>query len=408
MSGRYLSEAIRNHLKTLRQMVFLVGPRQVGKTTLAQSMLLKSMPGVNYFNWDVAEHRKILSLKIFPGRESLQGEGREVIVFDEIHKYSRWKNALKGLFDIQEPQTHWIITGSALLNVWRKGQDSLMGRHFTYHLAPFSVAEYLKQDSASAKLLPDLVAHPFSSPDSETQEALSRLMRFGGFPEPLFRAEDSFLSQWRSGRLDRLVNQDLATTEMLRQLPLVEQLMFLLPERVGSLLSLNSLREDLEVHFATVRHWMELLERVFYGFFVRPYAKHAARMLRKEAKWYLWDWSEIESEGHRFENLAAVHLLKYIHFINDLGLDELSLHYVRNKEKQEVDFLICRRKKPFLLVECKLDDTNLSPALARFSKVLGVKHAIQLVGNSTTPRVFHDGDVTLQVVPAGSFFRELV
>lgn len=66
-------------------------------------------------------------------------------MLDEIHKYPRWKNTLKGLFDTHEPNTHWIITGSALLNVYRKGQDSMLGRYFSYHLAPFSLAELLQK-----------------------------------------------------------------------------------------------------------------------------------------------------------------------------------------------------------------------------------------------------------------------
>lgn len=387
-------------------MVFLVGPRQVGKTTLAQTFLAKPLPGYNLFNWDVPQHRKILMTRIFPGKERLEGADREVVVFDEIHKYPRWKNTLKGLFDSYEPHTHWIVTGSALLNVYRRGQDSLMGRHFTYHLAPFSVAEYTR-GSREVPMLHDLLERDPSPTNPEAQEAWTLLDRFGGFPEPLFRAQDSFLSRWRSSRLDRLINQDLASTETLRHLPLVEQLMFLLPERVGSPLSLNSLREDLEVHFHTVRHWMELLERVFYGFFIRPYSKRSARFLKKEAKWYLWDWSEIQEEGPRFENMVAVHLLKYVQYMNDLGLDELSLHYVRNKEKQEVDFLICRTRKPFVLIECKLNDENPSPVLWRFSSLLGIKTALQLIAGNPEPRVFREDGITLRVLPASSFFYEL-
>ncbi len=408
MKERYLSRPIFEHLKTLRQMVFLVGPRQVGKTTLAQSMLTKSIPGHNFFNWDTPQHRKKLITQILPGKENLAGKDRERIVFDEIHKYPRWKNALKGLFDTHEPNTHWLVTGSAMLNIYRRGQDSLLGRYFTYHLAPFTVAECLRQDSDKIPLLSELLEREYPPADPESREAFTHLMRFGGFPEPLFRAEDSFVSRWRSNRLDRLINQDLASTEHLRHLPLVEQLMFLLPERVGNPLSLNNLREDLEVHFATIRHWIELLERVFYGFFVRPYSKRPTRTLKKEPKWYLWDWTEIQEPGIRFENLVAVHLLKYVHYMNDLGRDDLSLHYVRDKEKQEVDFVICRNKKPFVLIECKQDQETAAPALWHFAKLLGVKRAFQLVGESVESRSLQEGDTTIRILSAPAFLRELV
>lgn len=406
MGKRYIFEALQKHLATFRQMAFLVGPRQVGKTTLAQSFLDPVLPQVNYFNWDAPAHRRILTTKILSGQERLGRPEQGKIVFDEIHKYPRWKNALKGLFDTHEPETHWIVTGSAMLGVYRRGQDSLLGRYFPYHLAPFSVAEVVGQTHSVP--LPQNLAHlECASPTSEAQEAFQSLLRFGGFPEPLFRAEESFLSRWRTARLDRLINQDLASTEMIRQLPLVEHLMFLLPERVGSPLSLNNLREDLEVHFATVKHWMDLLQRVFYGFFIRPYAKKSARMLKKEAKWYLWDWTEITDPGTRFENLVAVHLKKYVDYLNDLGLGEVELHYVRDKEKREVDFLLSSQRKPVFLVECKLSERAPSQALGRFAKLLGVSRAVQLTEGEGPSKTIQEG-ITLEVLPAASFLKHLV
>jgi predicted AAA+ superfamily ATPase len=364
---------------------------------------------VNFFNWDVAEHRKLLLKHIFLGMERLEGENREIIVFDEIHKYPRWKNVLKGLFDSHEPATHWIVTGSAMLNVRRRGQDSLLGRHFTYNLAPFSVAEILSTNRLAEIPQPeDLTEDRFESSAPEVREAFETLDRFSGFPEPLFKTDSSFLKRWRSSRLDRLLNQDLAATENLRHLPLVEQLMYLLPDRVGSPLSLNSLREDLELHFQTVKHWMQLLERVFYGFFVKPYSKQKTRMLRKEAKWYLWDWTEIEDPGARFENLMAVHLLKYVNYVNDLGLGDLSLHYVRDKEKREVDFLICSKKKPALLVECKAGGGDPNPALGHFARLLGLKRAFQVTLENSEIRVFRDADVKVCRLPAHLLLKELV
>lgn len=408
MKERYLSKPLAEHLKKLRQMVFLTGPRQIGKTTLAQSFLNPIQPGVNYFNWDIPEQRKILSTRFFPGKERLEGKDKEVIVFDEIHKYPRWKNTLKGLFDAHEPKTHWIITGSAMLNVFRRGQDSLLGRHFTYNLNPFSIAELISTSSKTIPSLSQLLAMEFSLSTSESKEAFQTLLQFSGFPEPLFTGEDSFLVRWRTNRLDRLINQDLAATETLRHLPLVEQLMFLLPERVGSPLSLNSLREDLEVHFGTVKHWMELLERVFYGFFLRPYAARSARILKKEAKWYLWDWTEIEEPSIRFENLVAVHLIKYTHYMNQLGLDDLSLHYVRDKEKREIDFLICQKKRPALLIECKTGKQEAVGAIKNFAKLLRVKRGIQLTDEATKFRIFKDEGITIQALDAPSFLQELI
>lgn len=405
---RYLKTPLKQHLKTLRQMIFLVGPRQVGKTTLAKQLIPRIIDGVNYFNWDLAKHRTILTRQVFPGKLELSGAGQEIIVFDEIHKYHRWKNALKGLFDKYEPEAHWIVTGSAALNVYRKGQDSLMGRSFTYHLCPLSVAELDKPKRAEVRGIDELSTRKVTKPDAKTQNNFEHLLSFSGFPEPFLKKSPSFLRRWRTARLDRLINQDLAAIENLRHLPLVENLMFLLPERIGSPLSLNSLREDLEVHFATVKHWIKLLERIFYGFSVKPFTGKLARMIKKEVKWYLWDWTEIENEGYRFENLVAVHLLKYVHYINDLGLDDISLHYVRDTNQREVDFLVCRNKKPIILIECKASDASPSKSLAHFSRLLKVQRAIQVTAEPIHPRAVRQQDIQIDIVPASSFLKELV
>jgi len=380
----------------------------VGKTTLAKRLLPKLIDGVNYFNWDLTEHRKLLSTQIFSGKLDLGGTDQKVIVFDEIHKYRRWKNAIKGLFDKYEPNARWIITGSAALNVYRKGQDSLMGRAFTYNLCPLSVAELQNERCEKNIGIENLKNISFKKNDVKTQKLFDNLTVFSGFPEPYLKNSLPFLRKWRSSRLGRLINQDLASIENLKNLSLVEQLMFLLPERVGSPLSLNSLREDLEVHFATVKHWMKLLERIFYGFSIQPYSGRLSRMIKKEIKWYLWDWTEIDDDGYRFENLIAVHLLKYVHYINDLGLDNISLHYVRDKEKREVDFLLCRNRKPHILVECKMNESNPSKSLLHFSKLFKTKRAIQVMTSPVDPFTVKHKEAKIDVVSAASLLQELI
>lgn len=406
--NRYLNSVISRHLKKYRQMAFITGPRQVGKTTLAKGLVPNLEPTVNYFNWDVTEHRKMLLREVFAGNFDLKDSKRKIVVFDEIHKYPRWKNTLKGLFDKNEPDTHWVVTGSAALNVYRKGQDSLLGRCFSYHLAPFSVAELVNNGETKSNAFEEIITRPFENPSQDIVEAFSTLTKLSGFPEPYLKGEKTFLARWRTTRLERIINQDLSKTEHLKNLPLVENLMFMLPEKVGSPLSLNSLREDLEVHHATVKHWIELLERVFYGFSIRPYSGKLSRALKKEPKWYLWDWSEVADEGFRFENMVAVHLIKYVNYINDTGLGNLSLHYVRDKEKREADFLVCKNKKPELLIECKLKDKTIHDALIHFTNVLHPKRTIQLVAEHFNPFVSRKGSAAIEIVPASAFLARLV
>lgn len=409
MGNRYLEHPLNEHLQKLRQMVFITGPRQCGKTTLAKKLLGEVFPKENYFNWDLPDHRKFLLTQIFPGHFRLDQENQKRICFDEIHKYKRWKNTLKGLFDHYEPKhSHWIVTGSALLNVYRRGQDSLLGRHFTYHLFPFSIAECASGTKKDQNSLGDILKYEFTSPATALADYQESILELTGFPEPLFSGSKSFLSRWRTNRLDRLIQQDLMQTEQIKNLSLVENLVALLPSRVGNPLSINSLREDLEVHFTTVKHWIDLLERIFYLFRIRCYSKKLPRLMKKESKIYLWDWSEIEEPGLRFENMVAMHLLKFVFFQNDLGLADLSLHYLKDRYQREVDFLICDQKKPVCAIECKLSDTNPSPQLIYFARALGISKCFLVVKNLKSPKTLNLDHIQIEVVPSASFLGLLV
>ncbi len=409
MQARYLYLHLDQHLQEHRQMLFLSGPRQCGKTTLARHLLSNVQDGTNYYNWDNSAHRKKLLSQVFLGKLRLDSPGMDRLCFDEIHKYKRWKNTLKGLFDTYEPgHTHWIVTGSARLDVFRKGQDSLVGRYFSYHLFPFSVAELHSSRSDPKPRIEDLLRGGFSRASQESVQIQDELLKWSGFPEPYLKKSAAFQTNWRNSRLERLVRQDLAQLENLKDLSLVENLLFLLPERVGQSLSINSLREELEVHFSTVKHWIELLERVYYGWTLKSYSDRLSKIIKKERKFYLWDWTELEDEGIRFENFIALHLLKYIYFVNDLGLDTLELYFLKDRNQHEVDFLICRKRKPIVAIECKLSDDSPSAGLAYFSERLKIPHAIQVVKNLNAPKKTKVRSVMIDVVPSADFLSKLV
>ncbi|MBI2901390.1 MAG: ATP-binding protein [Planctomycetes bacterium] len=375
---RYLSDGLRRCLEEERKMALLVGPRQVGKTTLARSLL----PAAGAcFNWDVETDRRLLVRS--PGefwREKTGGGGRVRIVLDEIHKYPRWKRLLKGLFDAHAAELEILVTGSGRLDVYQRGGDSLLGRYFLHHLHPFTVGELLaggKQALLPPARFVKALDDALETPGSE--EALERIERFTGFPEPLFKGREEFLVRWRRTRRDLVLREDLRDLTRIREMGLLESLALLLPDKIGSPLSLNGLREDLGVAFNTVRGWVEALSRLYYLFELRPFAGKLSRTLRREAKIYFFDPSEIPSEGARFENLVALHLLKLVDAWNDAGQGDFALHYVRDKEKREADFLIVERRRPFLLVECKLTDRETSPSLDYFAERLKPAKAVLVV-----------------------------
>jgi predicted AAA+ superfamily ATPase len=156
-------------------------------------------------------------------------------------------------------------------------------------------------------------------------------------------------------------------------------LVALLPERAGGLLSVQSLREDLEVGHQTVGRWLNYLRELYYHFELKPFSQSVPRSLKKDGKLYLWDWSELDDAGARFENLVASHLLKACHFWTDSGKGAFDLHYLRNKEKKEVDFLVTLKRKPWLTVEAKASAVALDTSFLAFAKHLGLTHHIQIV-----------------------------
>ncbi len=370
---------IQPHTRTLRdpicadlplKMVFVGGPRQVGKTTLSK-MLGSTFSAPAYFNWDNRAHRQAL-LKNRWSPET------DLLVFDELHKYNRWKGWIKGIWDTRQTGESILVTGSSRLDVFRRGGDSLLGRYHYYRLHPFSVAELegrAVEKETFPKQPPEL---RFTKPSAH----LERLFCWGGFPEPLFAESERTLRRWQKERFERVFREDIRDTENIRSLSQVELLGQLLPARVASPLSFQSLSEDIEASPKTVKCWMELLCRNYYAFKIPPYHRRIDRALKKEAKYYLWDWTEIADEGARFENLVASHLLKFCHYYEDVFGISAELYYVRDTLKREVDFLVVWEKQPWLLVEAKSSPEKKLPSLVTFAEALQVQHRFQVCRES--------------------------
>ncbi len=335
LQTRYLSAAIQDDLR--EKMVLVAGPRQVGKTTLAQTLIRGYSKGhPAYLNWDDDVHRKKIKERTWPASESL-------IVFDELHKYARWRNFLKGLFDTLKETHSFLVIGSARLDYYRKGGDSLLGRYHFYRLHPLTLAEL-----------------PASLRD------LNRLLTFGGFPEPFLKAKERHLRRWHLSRLTQLIKEDLRDLEQVREISLIERLAEALPDRVGSILSIKALGEDLQVDFKTAARWISILENLYYVYRVPPFGSPKIRAVKKEQKLYMWDWSQVPKIGERFENMVAGHLLKYCHFIEDHEGHRMELRFLRDTDKREIDFVVLKDRKPIFAVECKTGETQLSPHIKYF------------------------------------------
>jgi predicted AAA+ superfamily ATPase len=342
LADRYLKADIAETL--LKKMAFIGGPRQVGKTSLALSLLgpdtTERHPG--YLNWDDPKVPPRLRRGELPTDERF-------IILDEIHKYARWRNLVKGLYDTEKSRRQIIVTGSARLDHYRKGGDALTGRFRYYRLHPFSLSELM-------------------ATGEKAEKAMTLLLRFGGFPEPLLAQSDRDLRRWQRERMSQVLRDDLRDLERVREISLVEHLAELLPEKVGSPLSINSLREDLQVDHKTVDRWLTILENLYVCFRLPPFGGKRIRAVKKEQKLYLWDWSMVQESGPRFENLVAAQLLKYCHWQEDVHGYRMELRYLRDTDKREVDFVVLQDRKPRFAVECKTGEKAFSPALRYFAE----------------------------------------
>lgn len=340
----------------------------MGKTTLSRLVGDEKYSKFSYLNWDNPEDKKkILSAQFDPSAK--------LLIFDEIHKYKKWKNYIKGQFDKYKDRFSILVTGSARMDLYQKGGDSLMGRYFYYRLHPFSLAETVFPE------LPNI--EPFSElqfrENPKSFSEFEKMFIFGGFPEPFFSGNLETLRRWHNQRMDRLVKEDIRDIETVRDLSALQILAETLPSRVGSALSLNSLREDLQVAYGTIKLWADILERFYYHFRIYPFASSAIKSLRKEAKMYLWDWSQVPDEGARLENMAGAHLLKLCHYLYDAKGFKAELFYLRDIEKREVDFLVAINRKPWMAIEVKSSNQSISQNLRYFGKKLDIPFQYQLI-----------------------------
>lgn len=369
--NRYLAKQISLDLE--RKMVFVGGPRQVGKTTMAKHLLGKSTEG--YLNWDIAEHREAILQHELPTAP--------MWVFDELHKYKQWRNYLKGIYDQYGSEKKILVTGSARLDYYRHGGDSLQGRYHYLRLNPLSLAEV----------------------NNGSQDTLLDLFHLGGFPEPFFSNSEIESKRWSREYRERLIQEDLLSLEHIRDVGTLELLMLRLPKLVGSPLSVNALREDLQVSHKTVSHWLDIFERLYAIFRVLPFGSPILRAVKKEQKHYHYDWTLVEGNGLRFENLVAVHLLKWIQFLQDSEAKEMELRFFRDVDGREIDFIVCDKSKPTMAIECKWNDTQLSKALKYFKKRFPDCDTWQI---SMTGKKDYLSPEGIRVAPAKTLLSELL
>ena len=405
MEERNLYKRMWSALAAEKSMIFLAGPRQAGKTTLAK-IIAESFTNKLYFNWDISQDRmRFFETPSFFEQVERHDDSVPLIIFDEIHKYRDWKNYLKGAYDAFQGKYSFLVSGSGRLDLYQKGNDSLAGRYFLFHLWPFTLAELGSANAAFDAFCRDPLQLNMER-HSELRELWSRLSQLSGFPEPYLSGKETTYRRWSHTYAQQLIREDIRDMTDIKSIRDMETLYMLLPTKIGSPLSAPSLARDLKVSYNSVQNWLSVFERFFLLFSIYPWTTKIARAIQKERKVYLWDSPRIQDEAARFENMVALELYRAVIAWNDMGYGTFSLHFIKNKEQQEVDFLVARDRKPFLLVEAKLSDDQPTAALRKFQANLKVP-AVQIIRDAKTFKKVSNVHQTILIAPAFQWLSRL-
>lgn len=370
------------------RMVFIAGPRQVGKTTYAKNKIKKI--GGNYFNWDERGVRLAYEKEssFFVKSTKLNS----LVVFDEIHKRRKWKDILKGIYDTHKQNYRFLITGSARLDTFRRSGDSLVGRYFLTHFFPISIGDLLNLNFKE-HISPEIFTKDILNLNKIISKSdYNALLRLNGFPEPFFKSSESFFRRWQSQHKELLIREDLRDLSNVQNLDKVEILVELLGNSVANIISYNSLAQDLEVDHKSVKQWILQLEKIMLTFVMQPWSNKIQRTIRKNPKVYFYDWSTSSNEGYKFENFIACHLYKATTLWNDRYGHNFELFFIRLYSGKEIDFCITFNKKPWLLIEVKNGHPEVSPILKEYSKLLKVPGVI--ITNEENWNVINNGVYT--------------
>ena len=351
-------------------MVFVAGPMQAGKTFLTK-MIAQKFTNSYYFNWDIIdEKRKLIENPSFYENINLKDDSTPLVIFDELHKFPDWKNYLKNVFDRDKDNFKFIVSGSGRLDLFQKGGDSLAGRYLLFHLWPFTLAEL----SGSNLNFEKFIKNPLkiNLKKNTSIQIWEDLKLYSGFPDPYLQKDARFYKIWSNTYKKQLLREDIRDLSSLRSSENVEILYSLLPSKIGSLLSMANLSRDIKVSFDSIKSWLALFENFFMVFRISPWTAKISRAITKEKKIYLFDYASIDSKGAKFENMVALELYRAVSNWNDTGLGDFSLNFIRNREKQEVDFVLIKKNKPFLLIETKLSDDTPGKSLIKFQNMLNI------------------------------------
>ncbi|MFO8061862.1 MAG: AAA family ATPase [bacterium] len=399
---RIIYKAQWNELKNDRKMVFISGPRQAGKTTLAKS-IAKNYSNTLYYNYDTEPEKIILEPNFFENINRID-DTIPLVILDEIHKYKNWKSYLKGKFDKFGSDYQFILTGSGRMEMFNKRDDALTGRFVSMRLFPLTLREFKNNGN-----IEDFKKHKVRSLSltgkNNAENIKNNLLEYSPFPEPFLKSNKRFYRRWYRTYINQIILQDIKDMTAIRHTKAVESLMRIMPERICAPLQYSSLSKLLQISIPTVKNWLNTLEQFFIVFSIMPYTE-ISRALIKNRKYYMYDYGSISDKGAKFENFVALELLQFVEYWNCMGEGEFELRYLKNKEQQEIDFIVLLNGKPFLIIEAKSGDESISKSVYKFQNSLNVP-VVQLVNKPKLYKKKKNNKNDIYILSAAQFLSNL-
>lgn len=353
---RILDVNLNRHFNQYKEVLVLLGARQVGKTTI----LKKIFPEAQYLSIDAEPIREVFNRYDPSAYKQILKPDSKIIVIDEIHKLTDPGRAAKIIYD-HIPEYKLIITGSSAFNIKNKSTESLAGRKIEYHLYPLTFTEYLVQkgivDNFSNLFLDKFMdgrVYPF-----DLISLVDNILVYGLYPEMISRPSDQL---YLTNLVDSVVFKDLVDLSLIENRTGALNLLKLLAHQIGSLVNYSELSSRLGMDVKTIKRYIDLFEQSFIVFKVLPYSTKKRDEIGKMPKVYFYDLglrnALIENfqpignradSGHLFENFIISEVLKTNYYKN-FGYN---INYWRTKQGSEIDLVLSRNDGELRGIEIK-------------------------------------------------------
>lgn len=377
---RHLDQQLKQHFTKYRQILILLGSRQVGKTTLVK----KIFPDANYLLVDNEPIRKILESYDIETYKALINKKQDKLIIDEIHLLSDPGRAAKIIYD-QLENVKLIITGSSAFHIKNKTGESLAGRKLDYKLYPLTFSEYLVQNNIEANLNFNILENILSSKKLEdrdylfdTEALLNSVLVYGKYPHVINYPNDK---KYLLNFVDSLIFKDIIELNLIEDKKLAANLLKVLASQIGNLINYSELASVLGADQRTIRRYVEIFEDSYIIFRLYPYSKNKRTEISKSAKIYFYDlgvrnalinnFSDIslrDDKGALFENFIISEALSQITYLEK----NYPIYYWRSKQGSEID-LVLETTKGLIGVEIKYKKRAFNQAFKNRYKDANIK-----------------------------------